>query len=89
MTKRSSLLPSASMRSQTASAMGSMSRVVAVFAIQSERKADAIMKPRTRRWREVPTLLTIARAMRLWTPQRSSPIATMNAPMNSSTNWFM
>ena len=71
-------------RSSTAGAVG-VGSVVDVLLIHSESPAAAAMKASTCRRGSSPASPSTRRAMRRWTPQRSRPRATMNAPRKSIT----
>ncbi len=59
---------------------GSMATAVAVLEIQAERRAQAVMKPRTRLEGLLPNHCSVRRAIRRWRFQRSMARAMRNPP---------
>ena len=68
-------------RLSTATPMGIIIKVAAVFDIHMESNAQAIMKPATSRRGDVPVRSMTARAMRPWSCQRCMAAAMKKPPM--------
>jgi hypothetical protein len=69
--------------------MGSIMATVAVFEIHIERKAVVDMNPSMIIFGEVPIRRRILRAIRLWRPECSTPMAIMRPPKNMKFVAFM